>query len=140
MSTESFGGVHTASILRGIFGLLNFRVSPNMLDLINTILRELSHVAEYAVLGFLVYRSLGSRDYFRSQLSLGTWCILAAFVYSLTDELHQAFVPGRHASLLDCGIDTLGAATAILLIYGNSAFLKIWSKKHAAQRRTAQAR
>ena len=69
LSTEPFGGAHTASILSGIFGLLNFSVSPNMLDLINTILRKLSHVAEYAVLGFLVYRSLGSRD--NSQLAPG---------------------------------------------------------------------
>ncbi len=37
--------------------------------------------------------------------------------YSLTDELHQWFVPGRGASLLDCGIDTSGAGIGMLVIY-----------------------
>ena len=41
-------------------------------------------------------------------------CFLIAVVYSLTDEYHQSFVPGRNASLTDCGIDAIGAALGIL--------------------------
>jgi VanZ family protein len=36
--------------------------------------------------------------------------------YSLTDEFHQLFVPGRHASLFDCLIDTMGALMGLLLL------------------------
>jgi hypothetical protein len=41
-------------------------------------------------------------------------CFLVAVVFSLTDEYHQSFVPGRHASFADCGIDSIGAALGIL--------------------------
>jgi len=44
-------------------------------------------------------------------------CIAAAFAYSLSDELHQRFVPGRHASIFDCGIDSFGASLAMLAPY-----------------------
>jgi len=36
--------------------------------------------------------------------------LLLAALYSVTDELHQRFVPGRHSSAVDVAIDSLGAA------------------------------
>jgi hypothetical protein len=44
-------------------------------------------------------------------------CILVAVGYSLTDEYHQLHIPGRHASLLDCALDTFGASLALLVAY-----------------------
>jgi len=47
---------------------------------------------------------------------------LLAVLYSLTDEYHQSFVPGRHPSLLDAlFFDALGALIALWLA---SRFLK----------------
>jgi hypothetical protein len=43
--------------------------------------------------------------------------LMVASAYSLTDELHQVFSRGRHASLIG-GIDTPGAAIVIFLVYG----------------------
>lgn len=40
---------------------------------------------------------------------------LIAFIYALTDELHQFLVPGRAATISDIFIDTLGISTAIIL-------------------------
>jgi VanZ family protein len=139
MSTERFSGAHSESMLRVVLRLLDLSVSPSALDLVNSILRKVAHVTEYAILGLLIYRSLGNRVQSFSPLRVGTWCILSASVYSLTDELHQAFVPGRHASLVDCGIDTLGAAVAMLLVFASSAFVKR-ARDRANERRTAQAR
>ena len=34
--------------------------------------------------------------------------ILFSFFYGITDEIHQYFVPGRSASLLDVGFDSIG--------------------------------
>ncbi len=51
---------------------------------------------------------------------LAYWCMGVASAYLLTDELHEVFSPGRHASPIDCGIDTTGAAIAIVLVYGCS--------------------
>jgi hypothetical protein len=38
---------------------------------------------------------------------------LLALLYACSDEFHQIFVAGRHASLLDVGIDAIGAAIAL---------------------------
>ncbi len=38
-----------------------------------------------------------------------------AVLYAVSDEVHQSFVPGRHASAVDVGIDALGAALALWL-------------------------
>ena len=60
---------------------------------------KLAHLAEYAVLGFLLGRGSG-------RVSLA---FLVAALYGATDELHQAFVPGREASALDWLADAAGA-------------------------------
>ena len=71
----------------------------------DTILRKGAHLAEYAVLGGLLYRALG-----REPLALA-----AGIAYAATDELHQHFVRGRHASPVDVAIDALGVAVGMLL-------------------------
>jgi VanZ family protein len=68
-------------------------------------LRKLAHAAEYAVLGALLFRALR-----REPLA-----ILAGSAYAVTDEIHQAFVSGRHASPLDWLIDTAGVVAGVLL-------------------------
>jgi VanZ family protein len=71
----------------------------------DTILRKVAHVTEYAVLGALLYRALG-----REPVALA-----AGVAYAATDELHQHFVRGRHASPVDVAIDALGVAVGMLL-------------------------
>src|SRR5919202_1687185 len=62
------------------------------------VLRKCAHMTEYAVLAALLLRALGRE----------LPAFLAAVAYAATDELHQHFVPGRHASPVDLGIDTVG--------------------------------
>jgi VanZ family protein len=38
-----------------------------------------------------------------------------ATLYAVTDELHQSFVAGRHASPLDVAIDAAGVALGLAL-------------------------
>ena len=68
------------------------------------VLRKLAHVTEYAILGALLLRATR-----RPWLAL---CIAA--LYAASDEVHQHFVEGRHAALLDVAIDTVGALVGIL--------------------------
>jgi VanZ family protein len=39
-----------------------------------------------------------------------------AFVYGLSDEWHQSFVPGRDSSLADAGVDLIAASVAALVV------------------------
>ena len=71
----------------------------------DTILRKGAHLTEYAVLGVLLYRALG-----REPLALAV-----GIAYAATDELHQYFVPGRHASPVDVAIDAVGVAAGMLV-------------------------
>ena len=71
----------------------------------DTVLRKGAHITEYAILGALLYRALG-----REALALAIGIAFAA-----TDELHQHFVRGRHASPIDVGIDAVGVALGILV-------------------------
>ncbi len=68
-------------------------------------LRKLAHAAEYAVLGLLLLRAIGR--------ALPAFLLAAA--YAVADEVHQAFVPGRHASPLDVAIDVTGVAIGLAL-------------------------
>ena len=71
----------------------------------DTILRKGAHLTEYAVLGGLLFRALG-----REALALAV-----GIAYAATDELHQYFVRGRHASPVDVAIDAVGIAVGMLL-------------------------
>src|SRR5919204_6964018 len=70
----------------------------------DTVLRKCAHVTEYAVLAALLLRALG-RD---------LPAFLAAVAYAATDELHQHFVGGRHASPIDVAIDAVGVVLGLL--------------------------
>lgn len=71
------------------------------------IVRKLAHFGEFALLGFLV--RLLMRSY---RVKSGGSCAWAcSTLYALTDEMHQFFSDARGASLVDVGIDSLGAAT-----------------------------
>ena len=69
---------------------------------------KLLHALEYSVLGALLVVSLRLAG-----LRPRTALLLAVFLgslYGATDEIHQSFVPGRDASVLDWVADTLGVA------------------------------
>jgi VanZ family protein len=69
------------------------------------VLRKGAHATEYAVLAVLLLRALGRE----------LPALLAAVAYAATDELHQHFVRGRHASPVDVAIDAAGATLGLIL-------------------------
>jgi VanZ family protein len=117
LSTEGFGTGHSKSMLLGLLNLLHLRVSSESLEMINSILRILAHVVEYAILSILLYFLFLSCDRFVWRIRSAYWCIVGASAYALTDEFHQLFVRGRGASLGDCCIDAAGAAVGMLVVY-----------------------
>lgn len=71
------------------------------------LLSSLAHVVEYGVLAVLVARALGPGP--------RAWPAALALVllYALSDELHQAFVPGRTPDAWDIAADAAGALLAL---------------------------
>ena len=67
----------------------------------------------------LGYALLASAYYFainKGKIQTSLHFILAiclAAIYASSDEWHQSFVPGRHCSLVDVGIDTLGGSIGV---------------------------
>jgi VanZ family protein len=73
----------------------------------------MAHIAEYGGLAALLYYALDPRH----QKSKKFWLSLGgSFAYAVSDEIHQAFVPGRQCSLRDIGLDLLGALAALSLL------------------------
>ena len=75
--------------------------------LMNVMLRKAVHLVAFGLLAVLLYLGLGGR-------LRAAWLLTA--VYAASDEIHQAFVPGRTASMMDVGIDAAGAFLALLII------------------------
>ena len=72
----------------------------------DTILRKAAHMTEYAILGALLLRAVGRE----------LPALLLGMAYAVSDEIHQHFVEGRHASALDVVLDSVGVAVGIYLL------------------------
>jgi len=64
------------------------------------------HTVAYMPLGFLFYMSLIKSGFGRYGFALA---MLLTVLYGVTDEFHQAFVPGRYATIGDVMADSIGA-------------------------------
>jgi VanZ family protein len=69
---------------------------------------KVGHGVGYALLGLAYLYAL--RPVNRRAAALA---VLLALVYAILDEIHQAFVPGRSASLMDVALDVAAAGTAV---------------------------
>ena len=89
-----------------IFGLSSVPSLSSGLGTWDEVLRKCAHVTEYAILGFLLFRAIGRE----------VPALLVGIAYAATDELHQHFVRGRHASPVDVLIDTVGLLIGTILV------------------------
>lgn len=69
------------------------------------LVKKTAHALEYAILAALARWTLQAYPLERP----GRWAWIWAVLYALTDEAHQALVPGRHPRGLDVLIDAGGA-------------------------------
>ena len=89
-----------------IFALSSIPSLSTGLGVWDLVLRKCAHFGEYAILGGLLYRALGREPA----------AIAVAAAYAITDEVHQAFVRGRHGSPLDWLVDAAGATAGVLIL------------------------
>ncbi len=82
-------------------------------ELADFLVKKSLHALEYGVLAALAWRAFRAQGW-RERANLAAWTLSA--LYALSDELHQAFVPGRTARPLDVALDWLGAGLALLVV------------------------
>jgi hypothetical protein len=83
---------------------------------------NLIHLPMFAGLAFLMIKTIAPRQ---RQLLATRVCAVAALLlvtFAALDEWHQAFVPGRSASVIDLLLDVMGIG-AVLLFYRLSALV-----------------
>jgi VanZ family protein len=81
------------------------------INVLNLIVRKLTHVTVFGILSLLLYRSLASFRY----SFIFSWLITV--LYAITDEWHQSFMPGRVATYKDVLFDGFGAFLALVLTF-----------------------
>jgi VanZ family protein len=92
------------------------RLGPDdpLLDLI----KKAGHFVIFGVLGSLyLYTLKGRRPLPETRITLFLLSLFLAAVYAASDEYHQSFTPGRHASAYDVVIDACGAMTFLAWFY-----------------------
>jgi VanZ family protein len=95
----------------GVIFALSHRETPG--QVLEHGLDKLAHFAAYLGLGVLTLRALwGHGGALPRALR---WTVIACSLYAVSDELHQHFVPGRHADVQDWVADTLGASAGAAL-------------------------
>ena len=67
---------------------------------------KLYHLLEYGLLASLIYFA---RERWRPRVYPILIPFLIAFLYGISDEIHQYFVPGRNADVFDAIANALGA-------------------------------
>ena len=82
---------------------------------------KVAHFVEYGVLGFLLARSIANVQSSFSRIFLLGLVVILATLYGISDEIHQAFVPGRNASPWDVTADGLGGLVGAV-IYRRSVY------------------
>ena len=90
-----------------------------------------AHVVLYAGLAFLFQWAL-TGGAVRPRLVFG-WAPIAftlTVLYGVSDEAHQAFVPGRTPSLADITLDAVGAMLGVGLALLTAALLNARSPRH----------
>jgi VanZ family protein len=136
LSTQTFAPGFSQALLAGTLHFLHLRVSPGTFGFLHALLRKLAHLTEYAIFAMLLYGLPGEKSQMLWRPRRAVTCILVAAAYSLTDEYHQLHVSGRHASLGDCGLDTIGATLAMLVPYARKQISLLRSTTSSPRVRT----
>lgn len=115
-STDSFSSANTGGVLGRIaVWLTGHPLASATLDALNLVVRKCAHVAEYGILGGLMFRAVrGERPSWRMRWAIAA-IVLATSVASI-DEIHQTFTLLRTGTWHDVLLDAVGATLAQILI------------------------
>ncbi len=84
-----------------------------VIDRIESVIRKIAHFSIYTLVGFLLMSLMGTYK-IKEINQIGTSLIIGV-IYASTDEIHQAFIPGRGPQITDVILDSLGVLTGIFI-------------------------
>jgi VanZ family protein len=87
---------------------------PQLPGFMSSMTAVLGHLAVYAILAALLYWAVESLALSGARRLFIAFAV--AVCYGISDEWHQSFVPGRDPSMLDVGVDAVGALAALAII------------------------
>jgi len=115
-STDVLSAEHTSRFLVPFLRWLDPQISWATLNAVQTIIRKLGHLTEYAILAALLWRALRSGMWWSSKMSvLFAIVCLACAIFAASDEFHQSFVPSRTSSFHDVMIDVCGVLIGLAI-------------------------
>jgi VanZ family protein len=117
LSGEPFSAENTNRYLDPILRFFFPHLTAAQFTFAHFVIRKSAHFTEFFILGSLAFWAARGGRVPRWRAVWMLQALALAVVYSLVDEVHQAFVPNRTSSLTDSAIDSLGAAVSQAVIY-----------------------
>lgn len=126
-SSRWFGAGQSGLWLVKILHWLHLRVAGAEFQILHYTIRKTAHFAAYATLSGLLFRALRASEQLVAPwrprwmvVSLGL-CLLTAS----SDEIHQAFTPGRTGTWRDVALDMIGALFVQMLILATERYVRV---------------
>ena len=96
-----------------------------------------AHLVVFGVLGVLV---AGATRHL-STTRASWWAWVTVVIYAISDEIHQAFVPGRSPLVMDVAIDSVGGLIGILAFERPHSIQVrgVWRRAHVLARGPAKS-
>ena len=118
-SSDSQSSRRSSRFIEPVVRWLKPDMSEESVRKIVLVVRKCAHVTEYAVLAVLLWRARRGAATNRTGWTRAhaVFALVVASLYSASDEIHQAFVPNRGASVADVCLDTVGAALGLLIVW-----------------------
>ncbi|HAX72150.1 MAG TPA: teicoplanin resistance protein VanZ [Firmicutes bacterium] len=103
----------TSGLVESILNYFTFIPSSIFGIELQVLIRKAAHFTEYFILYVLCFNLV--KEYKPRAQSLYL-ALIIVFLYACSDEIHQAFIPGRACAFTDVLIDTAGGTLAMLIL------------------------
>jgi len=100
----------------------NTKEATKLINNANNTLRDYAHTSVFFVLAILVYSAMRNKGGYSIKALI--FSFLICFIFSILDEIHQIFTPGRGFQVSDLGMDFIGIISGIIIFILASRHIK----------------
>lgn len=132
MSGDSNSGQKSdfiTTLILKTFNLLFF-IPSNIIntDFVSFSVRKIAHISEYFILTLFFYIGFYKNLKKVSRTNILLLSVFLSIIYSISDELHQTFIPNRVGSYKDVIIDSIGSMIFYFLLQKNTKINDTYDK------------